>query len=59
MDERVYDVQTVSSVSNKAKESLLEDKGMDATSRKANQLVEFCMTNPYTNAVLLHLYVGE
>jgi hypothetical protein len=40
MDDRLYDVQTVANIFNKAKMSLLEEKGVDMSSMKAQQLVD-------------------
>jgi hypothetical protein len=55
MDDRVYDVQTVANIFNKAKKSLLEEKGFDTSSTKAQQLIDFLMTNPHTNsAIVIH-----
>jgi hypothetical protein len=45
-------VQTVVNIFNKAKKILLEEKGVDTTSTKAQHLVDFLMTNPDTNAVI-------
>jgi hypothetical protein len=53
MDDRLYDVQTFANIFNKAKKSLLEEKGVDTSSTKAQQLVDFLMTNPDTNAVIV------
>jgi hypothetical protein len=53
MDDRQYDVQTVVNISNKAKKSLLEEKEVDTSSTKAQQLVDYLMTNPDTNAVIV------
>jgi hypothetical protein len=53
MDDRLYDVQTVSNIFNKAKKSLLEEKGVDTSSTKAQQLIDFLMTNPNTNSVIV------
>jgi hypothetical protein len=53
MDDRLYDIQTVANISNKAKKSLLEEKGVDTSSTKAQQLVDYIMTNPDTNAVIV------
>jgi hypothetical protein len=53
MDDRMYDVQTVANIFNKAKKSLLEEKGVDTSSTKAQQLVDYLMTNPDTNAVIV------
>jgi hypothetical protein len=49
----LYDVQTVANICNKAKKSLLEEKGVDTSSTKAQQLVDYLMTNPDTNAVIV------
>jgi hypothetical protein len=51
MDDRLYDVQTVANIFNKAKKSLLEEKGVDTSSTKAQQLVDYLMNNPDTNSV--------
>jgi hypothetical protein len=53
MDDHLYDVQTVANISNKAKKSLLEGKGVDMSSARAQQLVDYRMTNPDTNAVIV------
>jgi hypothetical protein len=53
MDDRLYDVQIVANILNKAKKSLLEEKGVDVSSTKAQQLVDYIMTNPYTNVVIV------
>jgi hypothetical protein len=53
MDNRLCDVQTVANIFNKAKNSLLEEKGVDTSSTKAQQLVDYLMTNPDTNAVIV------
>jgi hypothetical protein len=53
MDDRVYDVQTVAQIFNKAKKSLFEEKGVDTSSTKAQQLVNYLITNPDTNAVIV------
>jgi hypothetical protein len=53
MDDRLYDVQTVANIFNKAKKSLLEEKGVDTSSMKAQQLVDYLMTNPDTNAIIV------
>jgi hypothetical protein len=53
MDDRLYDVQTVANIFNKAKKSLLEEKGVDTSSTKAQQLVDYLMTNTDTNAVIV------
>jgi hypothetical protein len=39
-DDRLYDVQTVANIFNKAKKSLLEEKGVETSSTKAQQLVD-------------------
>jgi predicted house-cleaning NTP pyrophosphatase (Maf/HAM1 superfamily) len=46
-------VQTVANTFNKANNSLLEEKGVDTSSTKAQQLVDYLMTNPDTNAVIV------
>jgi hypothetical protein len=53
MDDHLYDVQTVANVFNKAKKGLLEEKGVDTSSTKAQQLIDFLMTNPNTNSVIV------
>jgi hypothetical protein len=53
MDDHLYDVQSIASIFNKAKKSLLEEKGVDTSSTKAQQLVDYRMTNPDTNAVII------
>jgi hypothetical protein len=53
MDNRQYDVQTVANICNKEKKSLLEEKGVDTSSTKAQQLVDYLMTYPDTNAVIV------
>jgi hypothetical protein len=53
MDDRLYEVHTVVNIFNKAKKSLLEEKGADTSSTKAQQLVDYLMTNPDTNAVIV------
>jgi hypothetical protein len=53
MDDRLYDVQTVANIFNKAKKSVLEEKGVGTSSTKAQQLVDYLMTNPDTNAVIV------
>jgi hypothetical protein len=50
IDDRLYDVQTVANIFNKANKSLFEEKGVDTLSTKAQQLVDYLMTNPDTNA---------
>jgi hypothetical protein len=50
MDYHLYDVQNVA---NKAKKSLLEEKGVDTSSMKAHQLVDYLMTNPDKNALIV------
>jgi hypothetical protein len=52
MDDHLYDVQTVSNIFNKAKKSLLEENGVDTSSTKAQQLVDYLVTNPDTNSVI-------
>jgi hypothetical protein len=55
MDDRLYDVQTVANIFNKAKKILLEEKGVDMSSTKAQQLIDFLMTNPNPNsAIVIH-----
>jgi hypothetical protein len=41
MDDRLNDVQTIADIFNKAKKSLLEEKGVDMSSKKAQQLVDY------------------
>jgi hypothetical protein len=53
MDDRLYDVQTVANIINKAKKSLLKEKGVDTSSTKAQQRVYCLMNNPDTNAVIV------
>jgi hypothetical protein len=53
MDDRLYDVQTVANIFNKAKNSFLEENGVDTSSTKAQILIEFLMTNPNTNSVIV------
>jgi hypothetical protein len=49
MDDRLYDVQTVVNIFNKAKKCLLEKNRVDTSSTKAQQGIDFLMTNPNTN----------
>jgi hypothetical protein len=53
MDDRLYDVQTVANTSDNAKNILLEEKGVDTSSTKAQQLIDFLMTNPNPNSVII------
>jgi hypothetical protein len=53
MDDRLYDVQTVANIFNKAKKGLVEGKGVDTSSMKAQQLIDFLMTNPNTDSVIV------
>jgi hypothetical protein len=53
MDDCLYDVQNVVNIFDKAKKSLLEEKGCDTSSTKAQQIVNYIMTNPDTNAVIV------
>jgi hypothetical protein len=53
IDDRLYDVQTVANICNKAKTILLEEKGVDTSSTKAQQLVDCLITNPDTNALIV------
>jgi hypothetical protein len=53
MDDRLCDVQTVANTFNKKKKSLLEEKGVDMSSTKEQQLVDYLMTNPDTNALIV------
>jgi hypothetical protein len=53
MDDRLYDVQTVANIFNKAKKGLLEEKGVDISSTNAKQLIYYLMTNPNTNSVIV------
>jgi hypothetical protein len=52
MEDPLYDVQTVANIFNKAKKSMLEEKGVDTSSTKAQQCIDFLMTNPNTNSVI-------
>jgi hypothetical protein len=40
MDDHLYDVQIVANIFNKAKKSMLEEKGVGTSSTKAHQLVD-------------------
>jgi hypothetical protein len=53
MDDRFCDVQTVANIFNKEKNILLEENGVDTSTTKAQQLVDYLMTNPDTNAVIV------
>jgi hypothetical protein len=53
VEDHLYDVQTVANIFKKAKKSLLEEKGVDTSSTKAQQLVDYLMINPDTNAVIV------
>jgi hypothetical protein len=53
MEDRLYGVQTVANILNKAKKGLLEEKGVDTSSTKAQQLIGFLMTNPNPNSVIV------
>jgi hypothetical protein len=53
MEDHLYDVQTVANIFNKAKKSLLEQKGVDTSSIKGQKLVDYLMTNPDTNTVIV------
>jgi hypothetical protein len=53
MEDRLYDVQTIANIFNKAKKCLLEEKGVDTSSTKAQQLIDYLMTNPNTNYVIV------
>jgi hypothetical protein len=53
--DRLYDVQRVAN----AKKSLLDKKGVDTSSRKAQQLIEFFMTNPNKNSVIVITYMQK
>jgi hypothetical protein len=53
MDDRLYDVQTVANIFNTVKKGLLEEKGVDTSSTKAQQLIDFLTTNPNTNSVIV------
>jgi hypothetical protein len=53
MDDRLYDVQTIANIYNKAKKGLLEEKGVDTSSTRAQQLIDYLMTNPNTNSVIV------
>jgi hypothetical protein len=54
MDDRLYDVQAFANIFNKANKTLLEEKGVDTLSTKAQQPVDYLMTNPDTNAVIVN-----
>jgi hypothetical protein len=53
MDDHLYDVQNVANISHKAKKGLLEEKGVDTSSTKAHKLIDYLMTNPNTNSVII------
>jgi hypothetical protein len=53
MDDRLHDVQHVANMFNKANKSLLEEKGVDTSTMKAQKLVDCLMTNPDTSAVIV------
>jgi hypothetical protein len=53
MDDRIYYVKTVANIFNKAKKGLLEEKGVDTSSTKAHKLIDFLMTNPNKNSVIV------
>jgi hypothetical protein len=53
MDDRLYYAHTVSNIFNKAKQSLLEEKGVCKSSTRAQHLVDYLMNNPDTNAVIV------
>jgi hypothetical protein len=53
MDDRLYDVQTIANIFNKAKKGLLEEKGVDKSATKAQQLVDSLMKNTNTNSVIV------
>jgi hypothetical protein len=53
MDERLYDVQTVANIFNKTKMGLLEEKVVDTSSTKAQKHIDFLVTNPITNSVIV------
>jgi hypothetical protein len=53
MYDRLYDVHTIVNIFNTAKNSLLEENGVDTSSTKAQQLVDYLMTNPDTHAVIV------
>jgi hypothetical protein len=53
MGNHLYDVQTVANIFKNANKSLLEEKGVDTSSTKTQQLVDYCITNPDTNAVIV------
>jgi hypothetical protein len=52
IDDRLYDVQTVANIFITSKKSMLEEKGVDTSSTKAQQLIDYTMTNPGTHAVI-------
>jgi hypothetical protein len=43
MDDCLYDVQNVANIFNKVKKSLFEEKGVDMSSTKAQQLVDYLL----------------
>jgi hypothetical protein len=51
MDDCLYDIRTVANISNEAKKSLLEERGVETSSTEAQQLLDYLITNPDTNAV--------
>jgi hypothetical protein len=53
MDDRLYDVQTIANIFNKAKKGLLEEKGVKKSATKAQQLVDSLMKNTNTNSVIV------
>jgi urease gamma subunit len=53
VDNHLHDVQTIANIFNNAKKSLLEENVVDTKSTINHQLVDFLMTNPDTNAVIV------
>jgi hypothetical protein len=53
MGDRIYDIQMVSNIFNKANAALFEETGVDTTATKARQLVDYIMHNPIVNGVIL------
>jgi hypothetical protein len=53
MDDRLYDVQIVANIFNKAKKGLLEEKGVDTSYTKAQKFIDFLTTHPNTNSVIV------
>jgi hypothetical protein len=46
-------MQTVANIFNKAKKSLLEENGVETSSTKVHQFVDYLMTSPDNNAVII------